>query len=136
MDIKAWNKANIEEFRANGGKVGGQFEGAPLLLLHTIGAKSGLPRTNPLAYLSDNGRYVIFASFAGGPDNPPWYFNLLANPEVSVEVGTKNQKVRAAVVDEPERSALYKKMIKIMPGFAEYELKTTRKIPVIALTPT
>ena len=79
---------------------------------------------------------MIFASFAGGPDNPPWYFNLLANPEVSVEVGTKNQKVRAAVVDEPERSALYKKMIKIMPGFAEYELKTTRKIPVIALTPT
>ena len=135
MGIKEWNNSIIEEFRANAGKVGGQFEGMPLLLLQTVGAKSGIQRTNPLAYLLDNGRYVIFASYAGAPNNPPWYFNLLANPEVSIEVGTERFDVRASVVEEPEKkSVLYQKISKLFPIFAEYQRKTTRQIPVIALS--
>ena len=106
MDIQALNKTIIEEFRANGGKVGGQFQGASLLLLTTTGAKSGLVRTNPLAYLADKDRYVIIASYAGSPTNPPWYHNLKANPKVTVEVGTQRFDARAEVVTEPARSQL------------------------------
>jgi len=123
----------IAEFRANGGSVGGQFKGAPLLLLTTKGAKSGAPRINPLAYLVDGGRHIIVASYAGAASNPPWYHNLIANPVVEVEVGKERFKARAEVVSEPERSQLYKKMAQLMPAFAEYETKTTRTIPVIAL---
>jgi len=130
------NQKIIEEFRANEGKVGGQFKGAPLLLLTTTGAKSGLTRTNPLAYLSDGDRYVIIASFAGAPKNPPWFHNLLANSNVTVEVGTQRFAARAQVVKEPERSDLYRRMVSVMPVFAEYERKTTRVIPVVALTKT
>lgn len=135
MDIQAFNRSIIEEFRANGGKVGAPFAGAPLLLLHTVGAKSGRQRVNPLAYLEDRGRYVIIASYAGAPQNPPWYHNLLAAPDVSVEVGERTIAVRAAVVAEPERSRLYARMAETMPTFDEYRSKTSRVIPVIALTP-
>ncbi len=133
MDIKEMNRQIIEEFRANGGKVGGMFAGAPMLLLTTKGAKSGETRVNPLVYLEDAGRTVIIASYAGAPTNPPWYHNLIANPAVTVEVGTQTLKVRGEVVPEPERSRLYKKMESMMPAFTEYRQKTKRTIPVIAL---
>jgi len=134
VDIQDFNRTIIEEFRANGGKVGGQFEGAPLLLLTTTGARSGLSRTNPLAYLEDEGRYIIIASYAGAPTSPPWYHNLVANPDVEVEVGDERFSARAEVVDEPGRSELYQQMEGVMSAFTEYRNKTTRTIPVIALT--
>lgn len=129
-----WNKAIIEEFRANGGKVGGQFAGRTLLLLHTIGAKSGQPRVNPVAYITDGDRFVVIASKGGAPINPAWYYNLIAHPEVTVEVGTKQFQVHATAAVEPERTRLYNQMVTVMPGFAEYQRKTTRIIPVIVLT--
>jgi deazaflavin-dependent oxidoreductase (nitroreductase family) len=129
-----WNKAIIEEFRANGGKVGGPFEGGTLLLLTTTGAKSGKQRVSPLAYTADGDRFIIIASKAGAPTNPDWYHNLLAHPTATVEVGTEQFEVKATpVVEEPERSRLYAKMVERMPGFADYERKTTRKIPVVLL---
>jgi deazaflavin-dependent oxidoreductase (nitroreductase family) len=133
MDMKEFNTGIIKDFRANGGKVGGQFAGAPLLILTTKGAKSGVSRENPLAYLEDKGRYVIIASYAGAPTNPPWYYNLVANPTVTVEVGKEKFTARAEIVSEPDRTKLYQKMASIMPAFSEYQKKTTRKIPVIAL---
>lgn len=133
MDMKEFNNGIIKDFRANGGKVGGQFAGAPLLILTTKGAKSGVSRENPLAYLEDKGRYVIIASYAGAPTNPPWYYNLVANPTVTVEVGKEKFTARAEIVSEPDRTKLYQKMASIMPAFSEYQKKTTRKIPVIAL---
>ena len=130
-----WNKKIIEEFRANEGRVGGQFANTPLLLLHTTGAKSGQPRLNPVAYVKDNDRYVVIASKGGAPTNPDWYHNLVANPEVSVEVGSEQFTARAEVAEEPERSQLFEKMAAKNPGFGEYQRKTTRVIPVIVLTP-
>ena len=128
-----WNRKIIEEFRANKGKVGGPFEGAPLLLLTTTGAKSGQQRTTPLVYMPDGDRKIIFASKAGAPTNPDWYHNLVAHPQVTVEVGTETLNVTAVVITGEERDRLYAKQAAINPGFAEYETKTTRKIPVIAL---
>ena len=128
------NKAIIDEFRANGGKVGGPFAGRTLLLLHTIGAKSGQKRINPVACITDGDRLVIIASKGGAPTNPDWYYNIVANPLVTVEVGTKQFQARAAVSAEPERTRLYNQMVAMMPGFAEYQTKTTRVIPVITLT--
>ena len=133
-DVNEWNRAIIAEFRENGGKVGGQFEGTPLLLLHTVGAKSGKERINPLAYSTDGDRMVIIASKGGAPTNPDWYHNIVANPQVSVEVGTEHFQAQAAVVAEPERSRLYEKVATEMPGFAEYQRNTTRMIPVVVLT--
>ena len=104
-----------------------------MVLLTTTGAKSGIARTNPLVYLADGERYVIIASYAGGPNNPPWYYNLVANPDVGVEIGTQRFTARAEVLGEPDRSRLYHKMAAVMPAFAEYERKTTRTIPVVAL---
>lgn len=129
-----WNKQIIEEFRANDGKVGGMFANMNLLLLHTTGAKSGLPRINPVAYLSDGERLAVFASKAGAPTNPDWYHNIVANPEVTVEVGTERFPAQATIAEEPKRTQLYEKMASINPGFAEYQHKTTRIIPVIILT--
>ncbi|MBI1281206.1 MAG: nitroreductase family deazaflavin-dependent oxidoreductase [Anaerolineaceae bacterium] len=128
------NKAIIEEFRANKGKVGGYFENTDLLLLHTHGAKSGLERVNPVAYFVDDSRYVIIASKGGADTNPDWYRNLLVHPEVSVEVGTEEFPAIAAVPSEPERTELYEKMESINPGFTGYKQKTSRIIPVITLT--
>jgi deazaflavin-dependent oxidoreductase (nitroreductase family) len=133
MDLAAFNRSIIEEFRANAGKVGGQFAGAPLLLLTTTGAKSGATRVNPLAYLADGDRYVIIASYAGADSNPPWYHNLVAHPVVTVEVGTETFEAHAEVLREPERTRLYGKMEAVMPAFTEYRQKTKRTIPVIAL---
>lgn len=130
-----WNMAIIQEFRANAGKVGGPFEGNTLLILHTIGAKSGQERLNPVAYIPDDDRLVIIASKGGAPTNPDWYYNIVAHPQVTVEVGTEQFTVRASIATEPERTRLYDKMVEVMPGFAEYRKKTTRIIPVIILTP-
>jgi len=129
-----WNKAIIEEFRANKGKVGGQFEGANLLLLHTKGAKSGLERVNPMMYFMDDDRYVVIASKAGADTNPDWFHNLVAHPEVSVEVGTEQFPAIATVPSEPERTTLYEKMESISSGFTAYKQKTSRIIPVVALS--
>jgi len=128
------NKKIIEEFRTNAGKVGGRFENTPLLLLHTTGAKSRLERVNPVAYITDHEKLVIVASKGGAPTNPDWYYNIVANPEVSVEVGTEQFQAKATVTKEPERTRLYKKMATVNPGFAEYKRKTDRVIPVITLT--
>ena len=128
-----WNSKIIEEFHANGGKVGGPFEGAPLLLLTTTGAKSGQRRTTPLVYMPDGDRMIIFASKAGAPTNPDWYHNLVAHPQVTVEVGTETFEAQAIVITGEERDRLYAQQAARNPGFAEYETKTTRLIPVIAL---
>ncbi|HEY5015043.1 MAG TPA: nitroreductase family deazaflavin-dependent oxidoreductase [Acidimicrobiia bacterium] len=132
-EVNDWNRAIIDEFRANGGKVGGQFAGAPLLLLNTIGAKSGKERTNPMMYLPDGDRLIVFASKAGAPTNPDWYHNLVANPTATVEVGSDRYAVKATVLTGAERDRLYAKQAELYPGFAEYESKTTRTIPVVAL---
>ncbi len=130
-----YNQKTIEEFRANGGKVGGPFAGRTLLLLHHKGAKSGRERVNPVAYIRDGDRLVIIASKGGAPTNPDWYYNVIANPLVTVEAGTEKFQARAAVTKEPERTRLYDKMVEVNPGFDEYRKKTTRQIPVIVLTP-
>src|SRR5262249_41681886 len=129
-----WNQNIIGEFHANHGKVGGYFAGANMLLLHTTGARSGQERTNPLVYFTDGDRIVIIASKGGADSNPDWYYNLLANPLVTLEVGDEQFQARAtAVTEEPERSRLYAKMVAHRPAFADYETKTSRKIPAIIL---
>lgn len=128
-----WNTQIIEEFRSNGGKVGGPFEGAPLLLLTTIGARSGMTRTTPVMYLPDKDRLIIFATKAGASTNPDWYHNLVAHPKATVEVGTETFDVTAVEVTGEERDQLYARQAALFPGFADYEAKTTRRIPVIAL---
>ena len=128
-----WNQAIIDEFRANNGKVGGYFAGANCCC-STRGAKTGQARTNPLVYVSDGDRLVIIASKSGADSSPDWYYNLLANPMVTVELGNEQFQARATpVTEEPERSRLYAKMVEHRPGFAEYEQKTSRKIPAIIL---
>ncbi len=134
-EVNERNKRIIEEFRANEGKVGGRFEGKTLLLLHTKGAKSGQERINPAAYVKDDGRLVVIASKGGAPTNPDWYYNLLSHPWVIVEVGTEKFQAEAKVAQEPERTRLYNKMVDVNSAFDEYRRKTTRKIPVIVLTP-
>jgi len=128
-----FNKQIIEEFRANDGKVGGYFENSIVLLLHTIGAKSGQERLNPVVTIPDGDRHIIIASKAGADTHPAWYHNLVANPEVTVEVGTEKFAAKAIVTDEPERTELYEKMVAVNPGFDEYRKKTSRVIPVITL---
>jgi deazaflavin-dependent oxidoreductase (nitroreductase family) len=135
-EVNDWNKKIIEEFRANGGKVGGNFVGRTLLLLHTTGAKSGQERVNPVAYTQDGDDLVVIASKAGAPTHPDWYHNLVAHPRLTVEVGSDTLEVEAVVAQEPERSRLYDKMVEVMPGFADYKVKTTREIPVIVLKKT
>jgi deazaflavin-dependent oxidoreductase (nitroreductase family) len=131
-----FNAKVIEEFRANQGRVGGPFEGAPLLLLHHLGARSGTRRINPLVYLGDDGRYVVFASKAGAPTNPDWYHNLKANPNVSIEVGTDTIDVVASEATGEERERLFQAQVERSPQFAEYQDKTERIIPAIVLTPS
>jgi deazaflavin-dependent oxidoreductase (nitroreductase family) len=131
--MKDWNRQVIDEFHANGGKVGGPFEGAPLLLLTTTGAKSGKKSTTPLMYLPDGDRMFIFASKGGSPTNPDWYHNLVAHPNATVEVGTDKFDVTATVVTGEERDRIYAEQSKRYPNFAEYQEKTTRRIPVVEL---
>jgi deazaflavin-dependent oxidoreductase (nitroreductase family) len=123
----------IDEFRANGGKVGPQIEGAPMILLTHKGEKTGKERTNPLVYTTDGDRYVIIASKAGAPTSPDWYHNIVANPEVTVEVGNEKFEARAEVATGEERRRLYDAQAALMPGFREYQDKTTREIPVVVL---
>lgn len=128
-----WNKKIIAEFRANKGKVGGNFKNSTLLLLHTIGAKSGLPRVNPLVYTEDKERLVIIASKGGADTNPDWYYNLVANPHVTIEVGTEMFDALATIEEEPERTRLYDQQAAQYPGFEVYRQNTARIIPLITL---
>jgi deazaflavin-dependent oxidoreductase (nitroreductase family) len=131
-----FNAKVIEEFRANEGRVGGNFAHLPLLLLHHTGAKTGTERVNPLAYLRDDGRYAIFASKAGAPEDPQWYRNLMANPNASIEVGTQQIDVVASEATGEERDRLYRTQAERVPQFVDYEQKAGRTIPVVLLTPS
>ena len=127
------NRRIIEEFRGNAGKVGGPFEGAPMLLLHHEGAKTGVERVNPLVYQPVGESFAVFASKAGAPTNPDWYHNLIANPEATVEVGEDTVRVRARVAEGEERDRIWTKQKQDRPNFADYEKKTSRQIPVVIL---
>lgn len=129
-----FNDSIISEFRQHQGEVGGPFKGAPMLLLTTTGAKSGMERTNPMMYLPDGDRYLVFASYAGRDENPAWYHNLVANPTVTVEVGNDRFAATAQVLQRSERDKFYAQQTALYPGFADYEKKTSRIIPVVALT--
>ncbi len=129
-----FNTKIIEEFRANGGKLGGQFEGAPMLLLHSTGANSGAERVNPVMYRPVGDSFAVFASKGGAPRNPDWYYNLLAHPETTVEVGDETVPVVAHVADDAERGPIWEAQKRDYPGFADYERQTTtRQIPVVIL---
>jgi deazaflavin-dependent oxidoreductase (nitroreductase family) len=131
-----FNTEIIEQFRANSGAMNsGPFKSAPLLLLGTTGAKSGQPRVNPLVYTRDGDRYVVIASKGGAPTNPDWFHNVVANPEVTLEVGPERFPARASIPQGDERKRLYAAQAALMPGFAEYQRKTTRQIPVVVLEP-
>ena len=132
-DPNEWNTKIIEEFRSNEGRVGGQFEGAPLLLLTTKGAKTGRARVNPMMYLAEEGETYVFASKAGQPTSPDWYHNLVANPLVTVEIGTETFEATARVLTGADRDRIYARQAALYPGFAEYQEKTSRVIPVVAL---
>ena len=130
----SWNTDVIEEFRANEGRVGGSFEGASMLLLRSKGARTGLERVNPLVYLPDGDRFVVFATKGGSPTHPDWYHNLVAHPDVEIEVGNETIAVRATEIqDDTEREALYARQVERWPSFAGYPAKSGRRIPVIAL---
>ena len=130
-----FNSKIIAEFRANEGRVGGPFEGSPLLLLHTKGAKSGQERVNPVMYQAVGDNFAVFASKAGAPTNPDWYHNLLASPQVQAEIGTETITATARVAGDAERDRLWDAQKQAYPGFADYERKTTRRIPVVILEP-
>jgi deazaflavin-dependent oxidoreductase (nitroreductase family) len=132
-DTDSWNQRIIDEFRANQGRVGGNFEGAPVLLLHTTGARSGAERVNPMMYLEQDGRRFVFASKAGADTHPDWYFNLVANPTVTVELGAGTYTARAVPLSGAERDGIYAEQSRRYPGFAEYQQKTSRVIPVVEL---
>jgi deazaflavin-dependent oxidoreductase (nitroreductase family) len=132
-DMNEFNRKIIEEFHANAGKVGGPFAGAPMILITHKGAKSGRSFTTPLVYSRDGDRVVIVASKAGAPTNPDWYHNLVANPAVTVEIGTEKFQARARVTSGEERERLFNAQAKMMPQFNEYKKKTTRQIPVFVL---
>ncbi len=134
-EVNDWNAQIIAEFRANDGRVGGNFEGAPLLLLHTTGAKSGLERVNPMMYQDLDHSIAVFASKAGAPDNPDWFHNLVANPEVTAEIGTETRSFVARVAEPDERGPIWERQKSDYPGFAEYESLTDRVIPVVILDP-
>ena len=132
-DLSDFNAAIVEEFRTNAGVVGGPFEGATLLLLHTTGAKTGAPRLSPLAYLTIDGKMLIVGSFAGAPKDPAWVHNLRANPRAHIEVGTDEYDVTVRELPADERDAMYDKVVAVAPGFADYQAKTSRVIPLFEL---
>ena len=132
-DVNDWNANVIAEFRANEGRVGGQFEGAPMILVHHAGRKSGTERVNPMMYQAVDGGYAVFASKAGAPTNPDWYYNLVANPDTTVEVGSETIPVHARETSADERAPIWTKQKADYPGFADYEKSTDRTIPVIVL---
>jgi deazaflavin-dependent oxidoreductase (nitroreductase family) len=132
-DFAAFNNALIDEFRANGGKVTGMFAGAPLVLVTTTGAKSGKRRTIPVVYTTEGDSVVVIASKGGAPTSPDWYHNMVAHPEVTVELANERFEGRARVAEEPERERLFGAQAALMPNFAEYAKATTRKIPVVVI---
>lgn len=132
-DITDFNTRIMAEFRANDGKVGPPFEGAPLLILHTTGARTGEPREHPIVFQELDDAWAVFASKAGAPDNPAWFHNLVANPQARIELGTETVAVVARVLEGDEREQVWSKQKQVMPGFAEYEASTTRTIPVVRL---
>lgn len=134
MDANDWNRQIIEEFRANEGRVGGRFEGAPMILVHHRGAKTGAERVAPLVYQAVGDDFAVFGSKGGSPSHPHWYLNLVANPETTVEVGADTIPVRARVAEGEERERIWAKQKELMPGFAEYERTAQgREIPVVVL---
>jgi len=133
MDFNEMNKKVVAEFRDNGGKVGGIFAGTPLVLVHHVGARSGVKRITPLAYLAEDGRILVFASKGGADDNPAWYHNLLANPRATVELGTETFEVVALPLSGSERDKYFAKQVAVAPQFAEYQRMVTRVIPVVEL---
>lgn len=132
-ELDDYNRRIIEEFRTNGGQVGGEYDGMPLLLLHHTGAKTGTRRINPMTYLPLDGGYAVFASNAAQPNNPNWYHNLRANPTVTIEVGTETHDVVARLAEGAERDTIWTKQKAANPLFADFERATTRQIPVIVL---
>ncbi len=134
-DMNAFNQQIIEEFRGNGGKVGGNFEGAPMLVLHSTGAKSGAERLNPMMYQKVGDNYAVFASKGGAPTNPDWFHNLVAHPQVEIEVGSKKINATAKVLAGEARNSIWESQKVAFPQFAEYETKTDRVIPVVLLEP-
>ena len=135
-DRNEWNCKIIEEFRANDGKVGGDFAGFPLLLLHHVGAKSGVERVNPVAYQRVGDGWAVFASKAGAPTNPDWFHNLVAHPDVSIEVGSESHSVTARVASGEERERIWAAQKEAFPNFAQYEEQAgARQIPVVVLEP-
>ncbi len=135
-DPRDFNQAIIEEFRANAGRVGGRFEGAPMVLLHHTGARSGIERVTPLVCQPVGEAFAVFGSKAGAPTHPDWYHNLVANPDTTVEVGTEVISVRARVAEGDERERIWSRQKELMPGFAEYEKTAGREIPVVILERT
>jgi deazaflavin-dependent oxidoreductase (nitroreductase family) len=131
--VSDWNAKIIDEFRANDGKVGGMFAGSAMLILHTTGAKTGKERVHPLVYQADGDRVAIFASKGGAPAHPAWYRNLVANPDVTVELGTETVAMTARVAEGDERERLWARQKQLVPSFADYEAKTARQIPVVVL---
>jgi deazaflavin-dependent oxidoreductase (nitroreductase family) len=134
-EMDDFNTRIIKEFRENGGVVGPPFEGSQLLILHTTGAKSGAERLNPVVYKDLGGSYAVFASKGGAPSNPDWYYNILAHPEIEAEIGTQKVALKARVAGPQEREQIWVPWKTANPGFAEYEAKTSREIPVIVLDP-
>lgn len=134
-DMHDFNRQIIAEFRANDGKCGGMFEGSDMLILHTLGAKSGQVRQNPLVYRQEGETYYIFASKGGAPTNPDWYRNVVANPDATIEVGAESIAVHARLLTGDERDAVFDRHKERYPNFAEDEAATTRVIPVVALDP-
>jgi deazaflavin-dependent oxidoreductase (nitroreductase family) len=133
VNVNEFNRNLIGEFRAKDGKVTGVFAGAPVLLLTTTGARTGRKHTTPLVYQQDGDRIVVFGSKGGAPTHPAWYHNLVANPIVTVELPGETFEAKAATVEGPERERIWSAQKEIMPGFAEYEAKTDRQIPVVVL---
>lgn len=134
-NVSPWNQDIVDEFRANGGRVGGNFDGAPLLLLHTIGARSGHEHVTPVMYQDLAGPVAVFATKGGAPSHPDWYRNVVANPEISAEIGTQIRAFRARTATGAERDRIWTRQKRDYPGFAEYESQTDRVIPVVILDP-
>jgi deazaflavin-dependent oxidoreductase (nitroreductase family) len=132
-EVTNFNQRVIAEFRSHDGKVGGPFDGAPVLLLHTTGAKTGRERVNPVVYQKVGDSFAVFASKAGAPTNPDWYHNLAAHPRTTIEVGNDTIEVTARIPSDREREPIWAKQKQVMPGFADYEAKTSRQIPVVIL---
>lgn len=132
MSMSEYNNPVIEEFRANGGVVGGRWTGFPLLLLHTVGVKSGEIRTNPLAYCMVDGKMVVIASFNGSPNHPSWYVNLMAHPEVTIEAGSETLTVRAVTLEGEAWERAHAEFVRRNPEIADHHARTTRKIPYVA----